>query len=230
MQSVKPMPPPSHPAVALKVARIEQRLTLRALSAQIGMPYSTLSKLENGKMEMTYDKLLRLSQGLGIDLGTLLARPALVEARSAVGRRSVSRAGQASIATSQFHAHHYPAADLLGKAMVPILIEVKARTVEDVSGLVRHSGEEYVYVLAGEMELHSDLYAPLLLATGDSVYFDSGMAHAYVRVSDAACHVLSVCAGPGIQPLAQSAARGRSHESTAPNPETPNSRVPIIET
>lgn len=85
-------------------------------------------------------------------------------------------------------------------------------------------------MLAGAMELHSDLYAPLLLATGDSVYFDSGMAHAYVRVSEVACHVLSVCAGAGIQPLAQSAARGGSHESTAPNPKIRKSRVPVIET
>jgi hypothetical protein len=62
-------------------------------------------------------------------------------------------------------------------------------------------------VLAGAMELHSDLYAPLPLAEGDSVYFDSGMAHAYVRVGDQPCRVLSVCAGSGIQRLAQSAAQ-----------------------
>jgi len=173
---------------------------------------------------MTYDKLLRLSQGLGIDLGTLLAGPASVQTVSAIGRRSVSRAGQTSSAASQLHAHHYPAAELLDKAMVPIIIEVRARTVEEVGGLVRHSGEEYLYVLAGEIELHSDLYAPLLLVCGDSVYFDSGMAHAYVRVSEAACRVLSICAGPGIQPLAQSAARGRSNETTASNPE--NAELP----
>lgn len=203
-----PVLPSAHPAAALKAARIEQGLTLRALSARIAMPYSTLSKLENGKMEMTYDKLLRLAQGLGIDLGTLLAPTPSVESPPAIGRRSVSRAGRSTGATSRVHSHHYPAADLLGKLMVPIIIEVKARSVEELGGLVRHSGEEYLYVLSGTMELHSDLYAPLPLCCGDSVYFDSGMAHAYVRVGETACHVLSVCAGAGIQPFAQSAARG----------------------
>jgi mannose-6-phosphate isomerase-like protein (cupin superfamily) len=86
--------------------------------------------------------------------------------------------------------------------MVPIIIDVQARSVDELGGLVRHSGEEYLYVLTGTMELHSDLYAPLPLAAGDSIYFDSGMAHGYVRTGES-CRVLSVCAGSGIQRLAQ---------------------------
>lgn len=56
----------SHPGPALRAARIDQGLTLRDLAARTGLPYSTLSKLENGKMAMTYDKLVRLAQGLGV--------------------------------------------------------------------------------------------------------------------------------------------------------------------
>lgn len=197
----------SHPAAAIRAARTEQGLTLRALSARVGLPYSTLSKLENGKMELTYDKLLKLAQGLNTDLGTLLAGAPVLEMPPAVGRRSITRAGRSAGASSEVHHHLYPAAELLGKLMVPIIIEVRARSVDELGGLVRHSGEEYLYILSGAMELHSDLYAPLPLGSGDSVYFDSGMAHAYVRVSKEPCRVLSVCAGPGIQRLAQSAAQ-----------------------
>ncbi|GAA0331542.1 XRE family transcriptional regulator [Sphingomonas oligophenolica] len=201
-------PNTSHPGLALRAARIEQGLTLRALAARIDMPFSTLSKLENGKMVMTYDKLVRLAQGLGVDLGSLIAGTAPAEqAPPAVGRRSVSRAGKWLGVNSERHTHHYPAADLLGKLMVPIIIEVKARSVDELGGLVRHSGEEYLYVLSGAMELHSDIYAPLPLGPGDSVYFDSGMAHGYVWVGEAPCRVLSVCAGVGIQIFAQSAER-----------------------
>ena len=196
---------PSYPAAAIRAARVEQGLTLRALAARIGLPYSTLSKLENGKMELTYDKLLKLAQGLNVELGHLLAGSPTVQQPSAVGRRSVSRAGRSPGASSKVYHHLYPAADLLGKMMVPIIIEVEASSVAAMGGCVRHAGEEYLYVLAGEMELHSDLYAPLRLRAGDSVYFDSGMAHAYVRVGNDPCRVLSVCAGSGIQRLAQSA-------------------------
>jgi transcriptional regulator with XRE-family HTH domain len=197
------LPPPSR---ALRNARLAQRLSLRALSARAGLPYSTLSKLENGKMSLTYDKLIRLAQALNMDLKDIVSaeQPA---APVAVGRRSVTRSGEELEAESERHEHHYPAADLLGKMMIPIIIDVHARSVAELGGLVRHAGEEYLYVIRGTMELHSDLYAPLRLGPGDSVYFDSGMAHGYVRTSGDRCTVLSVCAGPGIQQLAGAAGK-----------------------
>lgn len=198
------VPPPSR---AIRDVRLAQGLSLRALSARAGLPYSTLSKLENGKMALTYDKLIRLAQALNVDLKDILANAEERAAPVAVGRRSVTRAGEALDADSEKHVHHYPAADLLGKMMTPIIIDVQARSVEELGGLVRHSGEEYLYVLRGSMELHSDLYAPLALGPGDSVYFDSGMAHGYVRTSSEPCTVLAVCAGQGIQQLAEAASK-----------------------
>ena len=67
------------------------------------------------------------------------------------------------------------------------------------------------------MELHSDLYSPLALGPGDSVYFDSGMAHAYVRTSDEPCKMLSVSAGAGIQQLVGDA--GKSWRFADPESE-----------
>lgn len=195
------------PSRAIRLARVNQGLSLRALSARAGLPYSTLSKLENGKMALTYDKLIRLAQALNVDLKDIIADSEQPAAPVAVGRRSVTRSGEERDADSEHHVHHYPAADLLGKMMIPIIIDVQARSVEELGGLVRHAGEEYLYVLRGTMDLHSDLYAPLPLGPGDSVYFDSGMAHGYVRTSAGTCSVLAVCAGPGIQQLAGTAGK-----------------------
>jgi transcriptional regulator with XRE-family HTH domain len=202
------------PSRAIRDVRTAQGLSLRALSARAGLPYSTLSKLENGKMALTYDKLIRLAQALNVDIRDILANPDQSAPPVAVGRRSVTRAGEGLDADSEKHLHHYPAAELLGKMMIPIIIDVQARSVDELGGLVRHGGEEYLYVLSGSMELHSDLYAPLTLGPGDSVYFDSGMAHGYVRTSAEPCSVLAVCAGPGIQQLADTASK-RQHLSQA---------------
>jgi mannose-6-phosphate isomerase-like protein (cupin superfamily) len=151
--------------------------------------------------------MIRLAQALNLDLQDIITDTNPAAAPAGVGRRSVTRAGEERDAESERHVHHYPAADLLGKMMIPIIIDVQARSVEELGGLVRHSGEEYLYVLKGTMELHSDLYAPLPLGPGDSVYFDSGMAHGYVRTSTGSCTVLAVCAGPGIQQLAGAAGK-----------------------
>lgn len=203
----------SLPGLALRTARLEQGLTLRELATRTGLPFSTLSKLENGKMGMSYDKLVLLAQALRVDIGKLVAAaPEKRPAAQAVGRRSVIRAGERPDSSSERYQHRYLAPDLLGKMMVPMIIDIEARSLEEHRGIVRHEGEEYLYVLSGSMELHSDLYAPLRLDQGDSVYFDSGMAHAYVCVSDEPCQVLSICAGPGIQPYAQTA----SHQWDSP--------------
>jgi transcriptional regulator with XRE-family HTH domain len=202
LDGIRQLPAPSR---AIRDVRVAKGLSLRALSARAGLPYSTLSKLENGKMSLTYDKLIRLAQALNVDLKDILADPEERTSPVAVGRRSITRAGEALDAESEKHLHHYPAADLLGKMMIPIIIDVQARSIDELGGLVRHGGEEYLYVLRGSMELHSDLYAPLPLGPGDSVYFDSGMAHGYVRTSGEPCTVLAVCAGQGIQQLAEAA-------------------------
>ena len=70
------------------------------------------------------------------------------------------------------------------------------------------------------MELHSNLYAALPLGPGDSVYFDSGMAHGYVRTSSEPCIVLAVCAGQGIQQLAETASK-RLHLSQQRSEHSP---------
>lgn len=196
----------THPGLAIRAARLEKGFTLRDLAARTGLPFSTLSKLENGKMGMSYDKLMVLAQALHVEPGKLLStQPAPRSSRHAVGRRSIIRAAEKPESSSKRHHHHYLAADLLDKMMVPMIIDVEARSLEEHGGVAPHEGEEYLYVVSGAIELYSDLYAPLRLEKGDSIYFDSGMAHAYLRASDEPCQVLSICAGPGIQHFAETA-------------------------
>src|SRR3954452_14255647 len=133
--------PSQEPGEALRKARMASGLTLRELAGRVGMPYSTLSKLENGKMSFTYDKLIRLAQGLGIDLQELMGSSLQPPAPSASGRRSVTRAGEEPLAESDSYTHFYPAVDLVGKIMTPILIDIRATSLDEMGGLVRHSGE-----------------------------------------------------------------------------------------
>ena len=70
------------PSRAIRDVRIAQGLSLRALSARAGLPYSTLSKLENGKMALTYDKLIRLAQALNVDIRDMLGAPPETTARA----------------------------------------------------------------------------------------------------------------------------------------------------
>jgi uncharacterized cupin superfamily protein len=64
---------------------------------------------------------------------------------------------------------------------------------------MRHEGEEFLYVIDGELELHTDCYAPLVLKAGESVYFDSRMGHAYIARGEQPCHALSMCTTPSAE-------------------------------
>lgn len=185
----------SNPGAFLRDFRTANGLTLAEASQKTGLPVSTLSKVETGKMSLSYEKLVKLSHGLGIDIAQLFsgASSAPPPAHTPSGRRSITPVGQGpTINTATYH-YTYPSADLLNKQLNPMIIEVGARSIDEFDDLMRHPGEEYAFVIEGQCEFHSDIYAPSLLKTGDSIYFDASMGHAYVAVGDGPCRILSVC-------------------------------------
>jgi transcriptional regulator with XRE-family HTH domain len=182
---------------SLKDLRKQRGMTLTDASEKTGLPVSTLSKIENNKMSLSYDKLLRMCNALEVDISELFSggsgewKPPMPVPS---GRRSINRRGSGYAINTPSYSHHYLAADLLNKRAVPIIAEIHARSLAEFGELVRHPGEEFAYILEGVIDLYTDLYAPVRLEAGDSIYFDSGMGHAYVAVSDGVCKVLSVCA------------------------------------
>lgn len=183
------------PGEVLRGIRTERGMTLAEVSKRTGMPISTLSKVETGKISLSYEKLMRLSRGLDIDITRLFAAPkaAPVGRLLATGRRTITRAGDGPRIRTATYDYVYPSADLLNKSLNPMIIDVRARSLAEFGDMMRHPGEEYALVLEGQCEFHCDLYAPSLMSTGDSVYFDGSMGHAYVAVGDGPCRILSIC-------------------------------------
>ena len=59
------------PGETLRKLRVARGLTLDEVSGKTGLAASTLSKIENNKMSLTFDKLQRISNGLNIDISEL---------------------------------------------------------------------------------------------------------------------------------------------------------------
>ena len=188
--------PHSQLGQCLKAARQARGLTLKQVAERTGMALSTLSKVENGLMSLTYDKLLQLTSGLKMDIAELFSptgsRPE--QGRPVTARRSISRAGQGYAVSTEFYTYIYQCTDLIGKRMVPILAEVRARSLEEFGPMLRHSGEEYFLVTSGSVEVHTEFYAPEILHEGDSIYLDSTMGHAYLNAGqEAAAKGVCLC-------------------------------------
>jgi transcriptional regulator with XRE-family HTH domain len=205
----------ARPGIALRNLRKSNRWTLADVSKRTGIPPSTLSRIENDQLSPTYDLLVRLSSGLRIDLTQLLAvaKTSAGSAAEQAGRRSVNRKEDGEIVRMPHHTLRYLSNDLLNKQITPILSEYRARSLEEFGELMRHEGEEFLYVIEGELELHTECYAPLILKPGESVYFDSRMGHAYIARSEGFCQALSICTVP--QPAEQKLTPGSSAGAAA---------------
>lgn len=177
----------------LKVVRQRQGWTLTQVSQMTGLATSTLSKVENNQMSLTYDKLLQLAHGLKIDIAELFGTRKAPAPPEVAGRRTISRDGDGRLIETATYDYLYVCQDISRKDMVPMIGTCRTHSIDAFGALVRHPGQEYAYVLEGELDLYTDLYEPVRLKAGDSVYFDAVMGHAYISRSEKPARFLCVC-------------------------------------
>ena len=103
---------------------------------------------------------------------------------------TVAGEGQSSITAT--YEHELLAGSLKKKQMLPYRAVIRARSLEEFGGWVRHDGEEFLYVLTGIVRLYTEFYEPVDLRRGDSAYYDASMGHNVISLSTDAATVLWV--------------------------------------
>lgn len=178
--------------------RRQKKWTLRQMSEKVGVPLSTLAKVEQDKLSLTYDKLQQFTARLGLTMTEFLAQadPPATDAPTVVtARRSLTRDDNSILVSTPNYDYEYLCADLREKRMVPILTRIRAHDIAEFGEPVQHQGEEFVFVLEGTIEVHLQFYTPIVLKAGQGVYIDSTMGHAYVAKDCESALVLGVCSG-----------------------------------
>ncbi|MBV6415815.1 MAG: hypothetical protein CMLOHMNK_00336 [Steroidobacteraceae bacterium] len=183
----------------IRQLRRGRRWTLKRLSEATQIPLSTLSKVETGGISLNIEKLLKVCTALGVDIMQLVTpgeTPAATAQQGPVvtGRRSLTLAGQARRVETDKSVYEHHATDFLRRKLQPSVLEVKAGHTPE---LIRHQGEEFIYVLQGTVEFISEFYGPTLLRAGESIYIDSSMAHNLRAVGSKPARVLNVMTSPG---------------------------------
>lgn len=162
----------------MKRIRTRQGWTLAEMSNESGIPLSTLSKIERNQLTLSYDKLVALSQRLGIPLSEFFGDAEFGSPRRATARRSLADTGQSLHITTASHDYYYLCTELRDKRMIPAIVYLHARTLDEFGPLIRHEGEELIYVLEGAAEIHTEFYDPVVLRKGRGMYIDARMGHA----------------------------------------------------
>ncbi len=165
--------------------------TLEQAAQQAGLARSTLSKIENGQMSPTYDALKKLAVGLDISVPQLFTPPVKDQIN---GRMVITKNGQGTAHATTTYEHELLADGLTKKQMLPYRARVRARSIDEFNGWVRHDGEEFLYVLTGVIRLYTEFYEPIEMRRGDTAYYDASMGHNVVSLSNEDATILWVTA------------------------------------
>jgi transcriptional regulator with XRE-family HTH domain len=162
----------------LKALRAARGLTLDRLAGQCRLTRGYLSLVERDLKTPSLAALLRITEALGTDIGTLFngrhdATPEYVLYRH-------SAAEDASPVIPLAPERH-------GKAMEPFIIRPTATAVERAT----HSGEELIVVLRGQVLIRLGA-EDMVLRPGDSLYFSASIQHSIRRLGAASAEVLVV--------------------------------------
>lgn len=175
--------------VRVRELRKAREWTLEQAAKKAGLARSTLSKIENGQMSPTFDALKKLAVGLEISVPQLFTPPQRDQVN---GRMAVTKNLEgAGLATATYE-HELLAETLTKKQMLPYRARVRARSMDEFDGWVRHDGEEFLYVLTGVVQLFTEFYEPVEMRRGDSAYYDATMGHNVVSLSDEDAMILWV--------------------------------------
>ena len=181
----------TRPDLGARVRQIrrENNWTLEYLSRKTGVSASSLSKLENGLIDVTFETVMRICEGLDLSLEHLTSHE---QATFRSGVRTVTRRNEGLQLATQAYGFEVLCTDIARKGLLPVIVTVKARSLAEVARKSQHAGEEFVYVIRGRIQLHTEFYEPTVLEEGDSAYYDSSGTHAFVNAGDGEAIVLSV--------------------------------------
>lgn len=174
---------------SIRDARRAKGWTLEEAGRAAGIGRSTLSKIENNQTRPGFDIVRRLTQALDMNTPQLF----LQSGQTGIsGRRDFTPKGGGDFQETPTYLHELLCTELTSKRMLPYIATIKAREVSEVETWVRHTGEEFMYVISGELIFLSEHYRPLHMKSGDSLYYDSGMGHGCVSTSEDDAKVLWV--------------------------------------
>jgi len=185
-------------AVGEKIKQIREmkKVSIEELAVRSGMELAMIQKIEQEKNIPSLAPLVKIARALGVRLGTFLDDsdnygPVVV--RSGEYQKGARFTSQSSEARE--HLNFFSLAfDKAGRNMEPFIVEIEPGQQSDYM-LSSHEGEEFIYVLEGEIEINygKEVYR---LAKDDSIYLDSIVLHNVHAGNNHSAKILAVVYAP----------------------------------
>jgi transcriptional regulator with XRE-family HTH domain len=163
----------------IKSIRETKNLSLEEIAESSGLSTEQIISIESDENLPSLGPLIKIARALGVRLGTFLDDS---DALGPVVCRAADRERDSSISFSngatdaRKHMEYHPLAQQkAGRHMEPFVIDINPEDSPEFQ-LSAHEGEEFIYVMQGEVEVvyGKDTYT---LKEGDSIFYDSIVKH-----------------------------------------------------
>ena len=173
--------------------RESKNLSVEEISERSGLSVEQITSIENDENLPSLGPLIKIARALGVRLGTFMDdNDALGPVVSrAIDRTDSSISFSNDAVDARKHMEYHPLArQKAGRHMEPFIVDINPGEEKDFK-LSAHEGEEFIYVMSGEVEIAygKDTY---LLGEGDSIFYDSIVKHHVHGVAGKAAKILAV--------------------------------------
>jgi transcriptional regulator with XRE-family HTH domain len=174
----------------IRTLRLKKKIGLVELGKHTGLSPALLSKIERGRLFPTLPTLLRIALVFGVGLEFFFAgardKPLVAIVRKDQRVQLPERPGARDVAY-RFESLDYPATERRFNCYYAEFFPVSPDRLRPHS----HPGVEFIYTMQGTLsvQIGGEDHA---LQAGDSIYFDSGVSHAYRRAGGRTCTAIVV--------------------------------------
>lgn len=170
--------------VGTKITSIREskEISIEEVAERSGLSIEQIKRIESNAILPSLSPLIKIARVLGVRIGTFLddnnsIGPVVTRKEETVESLSFSNNEDSSRTAMNYLSL---AGKKSGRHMEPFIIEIE--TGDKGHQLSQHEGEEFIYVLEGNIEIDYGSHK-YILETGDSIYYDSIVAH-HVHSSD----------------------------------------------
>lgn len=156
----------------IRFMRQQRRLTLDELAASTGLTKSYLSKVERGLSVPSISTALKVAASFNMSIGQLFGEEQTADSICVV-RRKDRKTFMRRDGPSGYNYQAIATAKPF-KSMEPFIMRPPLQFQDH--RMFRHSGEEFIFVLAGAMEIEFGKKR-ITLKAGDAIYFDAHLPH-----------------------------------------------------
>ncbi|MEZ5335319.1 MAG: XRE family transcriptional regulator [Methanolobus sp.] len=179
----------------IKQIREMQKMSVEELAESSNTSAELIEQLEDGALVPSLTPLMQIARALGVRLGTFLddaPQNGPVLTKGGNPKNIVRFSGNCDTCEKSTLDFFALAADKADRHMEPFIIDVHPPQGDAKQS--SHEGEEFIYVLSGEIEI---LYGKesYKLASGDSIYYDSVVPH-HVHAVGSEAKILAVVYAP----------------------------------